>query len=390
MKPVADKLPNCPQKYENRVFESHLPKVIKAIHRNISRIGDRQPMLGTDDLKWEYCQPWNWVSGFWAGQLWLAHKVSAEQVFKNAARLQNAYMKNTLALRMQHNHDLGFVFSLSCVADYKLTGNLKAREMALTAADSLLGRFRRSGKYFVAWNEDMAVTPGNVTGRVIIDSLQNMALLFWASEETGNGVYKECAIAHADTMSKTVVREDFTVYHTFNFDPFMQQPVGGENFQGYDDESCWARGMAWAIHGYAQIYEYSKEPRHLATAKELAKVVACQLIDDPVPVWDYRLPKHETPYRDSSAGSCTAAGMYLIAQHCSDPTEAREFRQWGDYLLAGLIERCDLSENNEAWGLLDEGVSFVHRGRCRNMLPYGDYYYVEALMRACGYQRFFW
>ncbi|WP_066013840.1 glycoside hydrolase family 88 protein [Endozoicomonas atrinae] len=390
MTPNVNPLPPCPKEYDQSIFESHLPKVISALKRNIPRIGDRQPMIGTQDLKWQYCKEWNWVSGFWAGQLWLAHKVSSEQVFKNAARLQNNYMKNTLALRMEHNHDLGFVFSLSCVADYKLTGSSEARTMALTAADSLLGRYRRIGKYFVAWNEDMIVTPGNVTGRVIIDSLQNMALLFWASEQTGNPVYKECAIAHADTLSKTVVREDYTVYHTFNFDPFTQEPVGGENFQGYADESCWSRGMAWALHGYAQIYEYSKEARHLAIAKNLASVVASQLEKDPVPVWDYLLPEHETPYRDSSAGSCTASGLFLIAEHCDCADEAERFRKWGRYLLGGLIEQCDLSENPNAWGLLDEGAAFVHKGRSRNMLPYGDYYYMEALMRACGYHHFFW
>ena len=383
-----DLLP-CPETYEQDLFELQLNRVFSSVRRNIPRIGDRQPKIGTSDFKWEYCGEWDWVSGFWAGQLWLSHKVTADSLFKNAARLQTPYFKKTLALRHKHNHDLGFVFSLSAVADYKLTGSEEAKQMGVEAANSLLGRYRRGGKYFVAWNEDMVVTPGNVTGRVIIDSLQNMALLFWASEVTGNDLYRECAIAHADTLSTTVVRPDSTVYHTYMFDPETQQPIKGENFQGYDDESCWSRGMAWAIHGYAQIYKYSKEQRHLDVAKKLANYVTHQLKDDPVPVWDYRLPEGKTPYRDSSAGSCTAAGFLLLASFC-DGEEAEEYKKWGLHLLAGLMERCDLTNDIDAWGLLSEGASFVHRNRCKNLLPYGDYYYIEGLMRACGYTEFFW
>ena len=43
-----------------------------------------------------------------------------------------------------------------------------------------------------------------------------------------------------------------------------------------------------------------------------------------------------------------------------------------------------------AQGLLKEGAAFVELGRADNMLPYGDYYYMEALMRAVGHSDFFW
>lgn len=387
---IHNVLPLCPKVYEDEVFEAHLQKVFKAIKENIPSIGDRQPRLGTQDYKWTYCAPWDWVSSFYVGQLWLAYKVTADPVFKNAADLQTPYFKNLVDLKFAHSHDVGFVYSLSAVADYKINDNEKARQMALSAADSLLARFKRVGKYFVAWNETHMLGAERTQGKVIIDSIQNMNLLFWATEQTGNQLYRECAIAHANTMAKTIVREDYTVSHTYNFDPLTQQPIGPENFQGYADNSCWARGLSWAIHGFAQIYNYTKDPRHLEIAKEMAKYAAVQLINDPVPIWDYLLPEHETPHRDSSAGSCTAAGLFIIAGHCDDAEEAEQYRQWGRYLIKGLMDRCDLTENKEALGLLDEGAQFVHNKLVNNMLPYGDYYYVEALMRANGYTKFFW
>ena len=59
-------------------------------------------------------------------------------------------------------------------------------------------------------------------------------------------------------------------------------------------------------------------------------------------------------------------------------------------MLIGRVEHCDISGNPEAQGLLSEGAAFVDLGRSDNMLPYGDYYYLEALMRANGHTEYFW
>jgi len=80
----------------------------------------------------------------------------------------------------------------------------------------------------------------------------------------------------------------------------------------------------------------------------------------------------------------------LIASLCDDEKERDLFEQWGMHLVNGLMEQCDLTDNNEALGLLKNGASFVARDMCDNMLPYGDYYYLEALMRICGHKRYFW
>jgi len=43
-----------------------------------------------------------------------------------------------------------------------------------------------------------------------------------------------------------------------------------------------------------------------------------------------------------------------------------------------------------AEGLLTQGASHVEKGYANNMLPYGDYFLVEALLRARGRRAFFW
>ena len=59
-------------------------------------------------------------------------------------------------------------------------------------------------------------------------------------------------------------------------------------------------------------------------------------------------------------------------------------------MLLGLIENCDITNDSNAEGLLKDGAAFVELGRANNLLPYGDYYYLEALMRSVGHTEFFW
>ena len=360
----------------------------------MEKIGDGNPNIGNADYQWEYCGPSNWVSGFYAGQLWLCYAAAAAtpaaNAFKSAALLRKSYHKRLLDNPEWHDHDLGFQFILTSVAEFKLTGCDEAKEMALAAAESLYTRFQPAGKYVVAWNDTHELGPERTRGKTVVDSLQNVSLLFWASEVSGDTRYRAAAIAHSDTIMEHVVRKDFSTFHTFDFDRETHQPVKGETFQGYADDSCWSRGQSWAVHGYAQIYSHTGDLKYLQLAKKLANYAIAHLPEDAVPLWDYNLPSSEPQYRDSSAGAITSAGLLLIAEHCRDSEQSEYYRAWGCRMLEGLIQQCDLTNNRGAMGLLDQGASFVRGGLYNNMLPYGDYYYLEALMRAQGHTEFFW
>lgn len=52
--------------------------------------------------------------------------------------------------------------------------------------------------------------------------------------------------------------------------------------------------------------------------------------------------------RDSSAGAVMAAGAYMIAQQI--PAEAERWRNFGDRLLGGLLDTCDLTGDPQALG----------------------------------------
>lgn len=373
-------------------YQAALERCVEKLRATMPVIGLRNPKIGLADNAWQYCSDIDWVIGFQSGQLWLALQLTGDPVFLNAARARRPAFRKILSNRLSRDHDLGFQFSLSCVADYMMTADREARDMGLKAAEALASRFHDEGGYIQAWHPKSHPEPEHasfVAGRVIVDCMQNLALLHWAYAETAVKDFQEIALIHAETNAKHLIRPDDTSFHTFIFDAASGRPVRGETHQGYKNESCWARGQAWMIHGYAQCALTTGSKADLEIAKRLAAKAEQLMGNDKVPIWDYNVTDPAISYRDSSAGSIMAAGAYLIADQC-EGEEAARWAAWGDRLLDGLLESCDLTADPKALGMLAHGASHVGRGLTDAMLPYGDYYFMEALMRAVGHRHFFW
>ena len=373
-------------------YQQTLERCVAKLRSTMPIGGLRNPKIGSPDLTWTYCGPFDWVMSFQSGQLWLALQLTGDPVFLNAARARRQAFRRILQNRHARDHDLGFQFSLSCVADWLMTGSPEARELGIRAAEALLARFRHEGQYLQAWNP--RPTHGGaraefVAGRMIADTVQNLALLHWAHRETGHVDYSEVALAHAATAAKHLVRKDDTTYHTFVFDSASGEPLRGETHQGFANESCWSRGQAWMIHGLAQSALTTGDQMTLDIARRLAAKALALMGDDAVPVWDFGLNDGSPAYRDSSAGAIMAAGIYIIAGLTTGDETAR-WIAYGDRLLDGLLTTCDLTNNPAAHGLLNHGAAHVKAGFADNMLPYGDYYFMEALMRSLGHTQFFW
>lgn len=373
------------------LHQGAIERCLSKLRDTMPHVGLRNPRIGKPDYSWEYCSPFGWVVGFHSGQLWLAAQLSGEPLFVNAARARRKVFRDLLLVRHAQDHDLGMQFSLSCVADWQMTGDEEARRLGLEAANRLLERFRPDGRYIQAWNPH---APSNgmssdfANGRIIADTMQNLGLLYWAFSETGRADFKDAADGHAESAARYLVRADGTSFHTYLFDPSTATPLRGETFQGYSHESCWSRGQAWLIHGFAQTAQTTGSRAFLDTSRKLAARAEILMTGHVVPPWDFQDPD-PAKVIDSSAGAIMAAGLYLLADLC-EHGEAVRWQAFADRLIKGLLDTCDLTENPDAHGMLAHGASFVREGYQDNMLPYGDYYFMEALMRSLGHNRFFW
>jgi len=362
--------------------------------RNAALYGDKLPHA-TSEGKYDFMDNGFWVGGFWTGLSWLCYELTGNGQFAEAARRS----KQRFVTRLYENHettdhDLGFLFSLSAVADYKLTGSEEARRIAIDAADVLANRFNEKGQFIQAWN---IWTPGDPfseenRGRIIIDCMYNLPLLFWASEETGEAKYHRIAVAQADTCADTIVRGDGTTYHSYLFNPETGERIGGRTHQGYKDESCWSRGQAWALGGYAHAYRYTKDVRFLELAKKLSEVFISGLEDDLVPMWDFTFkgqPDSGEP-RDTSAASIAAAGFLEIASHLPE-AEALGYRDIADRIVRSLYRNYSTKNEPEQEGLLKEATGHKPAGTAVNVsLIYGDYYFAEAVARLLGKETVYW
>jgi unsaturated chondroitin disaccharide hydrolase len=383
-----------PPTAHRELFTGALNRIVDKVESLIPVFGLRNPRISVPGTyKYAFCTADEWVASFWSGQLWLAYSLTGGDRFKNSARMRREYLKTVLENPVWHDHDLGFLFILTCVADYKLTGNADSRAMALRAADFLAARWRQPLPFVMCWNpqaRDKDEFAQRKVGTLNIDSMQGMPLLYWAARETGQSSFREIADLHLNTCMEYLVRDDYSSYHSYEFDPRTGEPVAGYTHQGYSDESCWSRGQAWAIHALAQCYLATGNDAYRTTAAAMADYVAKRLPADGVPLWDYDLPGDEKPYRDTSAAATTAAGIYTLA-HCYAGQElAADLTQTADKILHGLVVNHDITQQEGAEGFLNEGAAFVRLGRADNMLPYGDYYYMEAVMRSVGHVDFPW
>ncbi len=334
-----------------------------------------------------------WTTGFWTGELWLAYELTGGEAYRTAAEVQVHSFLHRIENQIDtNNHDMGFLYSLSCVAAYKLTGNETAKKAALLAADNLASRFRTVGNFLQAWGD--VNDPAEY--RLIIDCLLNLPLLYWASEVTGDASYAQKAECHIETAMKCIMRPDHSTYHTHFINPKTGVPTTGVTRQGNRNDSAWARGQAWGIYGIALSYKYLRKEEYKALFRLVTDYFLQHLPDDLVPYWDFDFDTGSTEPRDSSASAIAVCGMYEMAKYL-DEAEAAHYTALADRLLKALLTHCanrDIATSN---GLLLHGV-YARASQwnpCNNRgvdecNPWGDYFYLEALTRCTSDWKIYW
>lgn len=325
-----------------------------------------------------------WTTGFWTGEIWLAYEWSKDERLRKAADIQvESFLKRIDEKYEVDHHDMGFLYSLSCVAAYKLTGNPKGREAAIKAADQLITRYHPVGEFIQAWGP--MDQPENY--RLIIDCLLNLPLLYWATEETGDPKYREIAEKHIHTAIANVIREDYSTWHTFYFDMVTGAPDHGATCQGYRDGSAWARGQAWGVYGCALAYRYTGEEKYIENFKHVTQYFLDHLPEDLVPYWDLEFTDGDDQPRDSSSASIAACGMLEMAKYLNDE-DAAFYTKIAKKLMKSIYDNYRVTDPKTSNGLVLHSTysnhspynTCDHKGvdECNS---WGDYFYMEALTR---------
>lgn len=353
---------------------------LKQVDMNMEYFGEKFPWSATKGLKYPIIENIEWTDGFWTGMLWLAYEYTNDEKYrkladKNVQSFLNRVEKN---IELDH-HDLGFLYTLSCVSAYKITGNKDAKRAAILAAEKLLTRWQEKGQFLQAWG------PYNSKEhyRFIIDCMLNIPLLYWASEETGDSKYKDIAQRHFETSCKYVIRDDASAFHTFYMDPETGEPSHGATRQGYNDDSSWARGQAWGIYGIPLNIRYTKQTEYTDLYKGMTNYFLNRLPEDDICFWDLIFNDGDDQSRDSSAAAIAACGMMEMDKYLEEnDTDKETYKFAVDAILRSLINNYTNNDHQPGNPILYHGVYSWHSGKgVDEGNIWGDYYYMEALMR---------
>ncbi|MHA7964166.1 glycoside hydrolase family 88 protein [Paenibacillus sp. CAU 1782] len=361
--------------------------IVRKVSRTSKEIGNRFPHASVNGQYVLEAPHW-WTAGFWPGLLWLVYRDTSDESLKNIAESCESQLDQVLAEFDRLDHDLGFMWQLTSVARYKLTGDTASRRRALLAASVLAGRFNVQGRYIRAWNP---WRPGETNaGWAIIDCMMNLPLLYWASRETGDPRFRHLAAQHADTVLQHFIDPDGSVRHIVIFDPESGEKIGVNGGQGYSEHSAWSRGASWAIYGMALSYRYTGDIRFLHAAQQTANYFIANLPADKLPVWDFRLPTGVPRHLDTSAGACAACGLLLLSELVSEEQSAL-YREAGEGILHSLYTICGAWDDENEQGLILHGTSHFPEGRNIDVpLIYGDYFFAEGISRLQGHGELFW
>lgn len=353
---------------------------MQQLELNIDYFGEAFPTPATVDNTYPKMDNTEWTNGFWTGELWLGYEFLADEKIKALAKQHTRSFLERVINRVElDHHDLGFLYSPSCVADYKLTGSQEALEASLQAADKLMERYQAKGGFIQAWGE-----LGKAEDyRLIIDCLLNIQLLFFAYQQTGDRKYYDSAVKHFYASANTVIRDDASTFHTFYFDPETGQPLKGVTRQGYSDDSSWARGQAWGIYGIPLTYRIIKDPACLDLFKGVTHHFLNRLPEDRVSYWDLIFNDGSGQARDSSATAIAVCGIHEMLKYLPEVDKDKEVYKYAMHtMLRSLMEDYANKDVKPGGPLLLHGVYSWHSGKgVDEGNIWGDYYYLEALLR---------
>lgn len=371
--------------WAQETLERTAHKLEKVAQRSAEKIpyttvdGVHDDKSGDKEIGW-------WTNGFWGGIMWQMYTLTGKEIYRNIAEQNENKLDADLMDYEKLDHDNGFKWLPTAVADYRVTGNRSSKNRGLLAAGNLAGRYNCAGKFIRAWN-DWPNSKVDRRGWAIIDCMMNLPLLYWASEETGDPRFSKIAANHADTAMKAFIRGDGSANHIVEFDPASGEMIKSYGGQGYGEGSSWTRGQSWGLYGFMLSYLHTQNNAYLETAERIANYFIANIPDSGLIPVDFRQPE-DVKLEDSTAAAIASCGLIELARQ-------KDGRQQKIYLNAALKMLQALTKNSFNWNeeednLLTKCTAAYHDEKHEFSIIYGDYFFLEALMKLTDKELFIW
>ncbi len=330
--------------------------VQKQVRGTIERYPGVYPMYTTKG-RWDCSsERWtHWCDGFFPGMMWLLYEKTGEPCWREKAEEYSRALEPRKLDRAVH--DLGFVFMTTYLPWFEATGDTALNDVLVQAGRTLALRFQPRGRYLCSF-----LGPESL----FIDIMMNVGVIFYAARQSHDSVLLNTALEHCHTSRRFLVRGDGSTAHEAIFDPATGECLRQSTQQGWRADSCWSRGLAWALYGFHTAWQFSGDRKLLTTANACADFYL-ENTPDGVPPWDYDAPPERRHIRDSSAAAIAAAGLARMGRK----DEARA-------IVEVLCDQFLVKAGDD--GVLAEGVYHIHKGLgVSEAVVWGDYFFTEAL-----------
>jgi unsaturated chondroitin disaccharide hydrolase len=325
----------------------------------------------TTNGKWDItADPWtNWCEGFLGGQLWLIFEHNGVPWWREQAEHYSKLIESRQFDRSIH--DLGFLFWPTWKRWYDLTGDETINEVIIQAGRTLSKRYQEKGGYLCSFLSQHSI---------FIDIMMNVGIIFYAAKQANDEKLFQIANQHCLTTRKFLVRGDGSTSHEGIFDKNTGGFLHQSTQQGYRNDSCWARGLTWALYGFTTAYKFTNDIRYLRTAENIAQYYIDHTPDHGIPPndWDEPLPQYRF---ESSAAAIAAGGFWNLHLLIADPIKSHFYRNYALQILATLISPDFLAVETPGWeGIVKHGIYHIHgKLGVDESVMWGDYFLLEAL-----------
>lgn len=351
-------------------FEAAFTFAEAQLRRLVEAHPDAFPLYTTKG-RWDLSgESWtNWGEGFLGGQLWLLYLQTGDLTWRNLAEHYSL-----LVQPRQYDltvHDLGFIFLPTYKRWYEISGEPELKSVVIQAGRTLAQRFQSKGQYLCSF-----LGPHSL----FIDIMMNVPLIFYTARETDDQALLHIAIQHSLTTRKYLVRGDGSTAHEGIFNITTGEFLRHSTQQGWRPDSCWARGLAWALSGFTAVYDYTQDPRFLQTAQACADFYLQHAPEHGIPPNDWDEPNPDLPF-ESSAAAITAYGLLQLSKVCGSWSSSTYYRQTALRILETLCTPQFLAVDDPSWeGILKHAIYHQRKGLgVDESVIWGDYYFLEAL-----------
>jgi unsaturated chondroitin disaccharide hydrolase len=325
--------------------------------------------------KWRHHgESWtNWCEGFLPGILWILFQLTGNRYWRNKAEHYSLLLEPRKDDR--HVHDLGFVFQSSYGRWYGLTQDPELRETIVQAGRTLALRFQPKGQYLCSFLGAESL---------FIDIMMNVGIIFWAAEETQDDRLWDIATRHCRSSRQYLIRSDGSTLHEAIFDPVSGAFLRESTQQGLGPNSCWSRGLCWALYGFGTAYQFTRDRSFLETAERCADYYLRHVPEARVPYWDFHVESGPDRLWDSSAAAIAASGLWNLSALTLGREKAHLYRNTAFEILDSLTSAQFLARGREGQeGILLHGVYHFHKKLgVDESVMWGEYFFMEALQKA--------